>query len=320
VAENKEAPVLETLKTSFTKAKCPMGLGAIEIVSRSSRIAARIYVDNRNVYSIEISNFPLEVIRRVITSEHISQKHCDELLSLFSDNLNDAKISDYVLQNEMIPISALIVYLKDLFLGACDYIAMIPFAEVTWKSNVKSKSSPVPEIDLDRLWNVVDARKKDFQRIADIFGVGDFQIRNLKFKRVENSDIEITQLTANIYSLATGEWTILDFARQFGLSLYLSAREIQKLWIDHKIEVIYDNEFILKPPSLQVKEVVAVSPKPVKHAKPVVKKSSTVKDLSSNTETPKPNKELIDMQKQLIKLENEMNALKARIKKVQEEK
>lgn len=317
MAENKEVPVLETLKTSFTTAKCPMGLGAIEIVSRSSRIAARIYVDNRSVYSIEISNFPLEVIRRVITSEHITQKHCDELLNIFQDNLNDSKIADYVLQNEMIPISALIVYLKDLFLGACDYISMIPFAEITWKNNVKSKSTPVPEIDLDRLWNVVDARKKDFQRIADIFGVGDYQVRNLKFKRIENSDIEITQLTANIYSLASGEWTILDFARQFGLSLYLSAREIQKLWIDHKLEVIYDNEFVLKPPSLQVNAPSVV--KEVKHAKPVIRKDASVKDVNKDTEVPKPNKELIAMQKQLSKLENEINALKAKIKQVQEE-
>lgn len=330
---SKEVPVLETLKKSFNTATCPVGLGAIEIISHSSRIAARIYVDNRHVYGIEISNFPIEVIRRVITSEHISEKHCDELLGMFSENLSDARIADFVLQNSIIPMSVLIVYLKDLFLGACDYIGMIPMAEVNWKEGVRPKNTPVPEIDLDRLWGVLENRKKDFKRIADIFGVGEWQVRNLKFKLVENTDLEITQLTANIYSLASGEWSILDFARQFGLSLYLSSREIQKLWIAGKLNVIYDNEFILKAPSLEEsksEERVTVKTKveagedtnkiinkePIAHAKPIVSQPSP--SAISEAHIVKEVSDLDFVRKRLEDLEKETVELKALLKKMEE--
>jgi hypothetical protein len=252
-----EVPVLQTLTGKFSSARCPNGVGAIEIVSRSSRIAARIYVNNRKVYGVDISNFPLEVIRRIITSEHISDANRHNLLNVFKDNLSDARIVDYALENQMIPPSVLLVYLKDIFLGACDYIVSIPKAEITWRPSVTPKSTPVPEVDLDKLWNVVTKRQAEFQRMASIFTVDEGQVRNLKFKRVENADTQISQLIANIYSLATGEWTILDFARQFGISLFLATREIQYLWANGKLNVIYDNEFKLTPPKV-LAEVNAV--------------------------------------------------------------
>lgn len=252
-----EVPVLPTLMGKFSSARCPSGVGAIEIVSRSSRIAARIYINNRKVYGVDISNFPLEVIRRIITSEHISDANRHNLLNVFKDNLSDARIVDYVLENQMIPPSVLLVYLKDIFLGACDYIASIPKAEITWRPSVTPKSTPVPEVDLDKLWNVVTKRQTEFQRMASIFTVDESQVRNLKFKRIENADTQISQLIANIYSLATGEWTILDFARQFGISLFLATREIQHLWANNKLNVIYDNEFKLTPPKI-LAEVNAV--------------------------------------------------------------
>lgn len=252
-----ENPVLPTLTNKFSSARCPEGIGAIEIVSRSSRIAARIYVNGKKVYGVDISNFPLEIIRRIITSEHISDTNRQILLNVFSENLADPKIVDYVLENQMIPPSVLIVYLKDIFLGACDYIASIPSAEISWRSGVTPKSTPVPEVDLDKLWSVIAKRQAEFIRMADIFTVGENQVRNLKFKRIENVDTQISQLIANIYSLATGEWTILDFARQFGISLFLATREIQNLWVNNKLNVIYDNEFKLQPPknSLEINAV-----------------------------------------------------------------
>jgi hypothetical protein len=245
-----ERPVLPTLTNHFSTGRCPNGLGAIEIVSRSSRIAARIYVKDKKVYGIDISNFPLEVIRRVITSEHISDSNRDSLLKVFSENLSDPKIVDYILENQMVPPSVLIVYLKDIFLGACDYVASIPSAEISWRPSVTPKSTPVPEVDLDKLWSVVEKRQLEFTRMSEMFGLNESQVRNLKFKRIENVDTQISQLIANIYSLSTGEWTLLDFARQFGISLFLATREIQSLWINKKLNVIYDNEFKLNPPKV----------------------------------------------------------------------
>jgi hypothetical protein len=245
-----EHPVLPTLTNQFSTGRCPSGVGAIEIVSRSSRIAARIYVNDRKVYGIDISNFPLEVIRRIITSEHISETNRNILLNVFSENLADPKVVDYILENQMIPPSVLVVYLKDIFLGACDYVASIPHAEISWRPSVVPKSTPVPEVDLDKLWNVVSKRRAEFIRMAQLFGLDEGKVRNLKFKRVENVDTQISQLIANIYSLATGEWTLLDFARQFGISLFLATREIQNLWVNKKINVIYDNEFKLTPPKV----------------------------------------------------------------------
>lgn len=250
MALESERPVLPTLTNQFSTGRCPEGIGAIEIVSRSSRIAARIYVNGRKVYGVDISNFPLEVIRRIITSEHISDTNRRIMLNQFGENLADPNIVDYVLENQMIPPSVLIVYLKDIFLGACDYIASIPSAEISWRPSVTPKSTPVPEVDLDKLWNVVSKRQSEFTRIAELFGIDESQVRNLKFKRIENVDTQISQLIANIYSLATGEWTILDFARQFGISLFLASREIQNLWVNNKLTVLYDNEFKLRPPKV----------------------------------------------------------------------
>lgn len=249
MATTSERPVLETLRNVYSSAKCPTGVGAIEIISRSSRIAARFYVKDHNIVGLEVSNFPLEIIRRIITSEHITDQNRDFLLEHFAENLADNRIVDYVVENNMIPMSVLVVYIKDLFLGACDYVASIPMAEITWRPNVTYKNIPIPEVDLDRLWTVVTNRQNEYKRMASVFTVGEEQVRNLNFKRKDDSDIELTQLSANILSLATGEWTILDFARQFGLSLYLSTREIQKMWIEGKLNIIYDAEFKLKPPS-----------------------------------------------------------------------
>lgn len=244
-----ERPVLDTLMHSFSSQRCPNGKGAIEIVSRSSRIAARIYVENKIVYAIEVSNFPLEIIRRIITSEHITDADRDHLLEVFTDNLADPKIVDYVLENQMIPVSVVVTYLKDLFLGACDYIAAVPKAEIGWRENVEPKTARIPDVELDVLWKVIQRRKEDYERMASLFTVDASKVRDLNFKRIENVDTEITQLTANIYSLASGEWSILDFARQFGISLYLSTREIQQLWLNKNMKIVYDGEFTLKPPT-----------------------------------------------------------------------
>lgn len=245
-----ERPVFETLRTSYSSGRCPTGVGAIEIVSKTSRIAARIYVKNHHVTGLEISNFPLEIIRRIITSEHISDEHRAFLLEYFADNLSDRRIVEYAVENQMIPMSVLVVYIKDLFLGACDYITAVPTAYITWKPNMVYKSIPIPEVELDRLWTVVANRKREYKRIADVFTVGEEQVRDLYFKRKGHIDIEsVTQLSANIFSLSSGEWSILDFARQFGLSLYLSAREIQRMWLKGQLDMIYDGEFKLKPPS-----------------------------------------------------------------------
>lgn len=255
MASTAERPVFETLCTTYSSGKCPTGVGAIEIISRSSRIAARIYVKDRNVVGVEISNFPLEIIRRIITSEHISDANRDFLLDTFSENLADKRIVDYVVENQMIPMSVLVVYIKDLFLGACDYIASIPKAEINWRPNVYYKHVPIPEVNLDRLWTVVSNRKKEYERMASVFAVGEEQIRDLYFKRKGPVDMNVNQLEANIFSLSSGEWSILDFARQFGLSLYLSTREIQRLWSEEKLDIIYDGEFKLK----QNKNGLAVS-------------------------------------------------------------
>lgn len=245
-----ERPVFETLVNSFNISRCPKGVGAIEIVARSSRIAARIYVDNHKVYGIEVSNFPLEIIRRIITSEHITDNDRDHLLDVFSHNLSDPKIVDYVLENQMMPASVVITYLKDLFLGACDYIATIPKAEIGWKPNVTPKTTQVPEVELDVLWKIVKRRKEEYDNMAALFTVDSNKVRDLNFKRIDNTETEMTQLTANIYSLATGEWSILDFARQFGISSYLATREIQKLWLNKSMKIIYDGEFVLKAPEI----------------------------------------------------------------------
>lgn len=272
LAVTTERPVLETLSNLYSSGKCPTGVGAIEIVSRSSRIAARIYVKNHHVVGLEISNFPLEIIRRIITSEHISDVHRDFLLEHFADNLADGRIVDYVVENQMIPMSVLVVYIKDLFLGACDYIGSIPMAEISWRPNVEYKKVPIPEVELDRLWTVVNNRKNEYKRMADVFTVGEHQVRDLYFKRKGDIDMEdITQLSVNILSLASGEWSILDFARQFGLSLYLSTREIQKMWTEGYLDIIYDGEFKLKPP-------VDTAPKPISTI-PDVKKVEQQKNI-----------------------------------------
>ena len=251
MASTAERPVFETLCKTYSSGKCPTGVGAIEIVSRSSRIAARVYVKDRVVVGLEISNFPLEIIRRIITSEHISDSNRDFLLEHFGDNLSDKRIVDYVVENQMIPMSVLVVYIKDLFLGACDYIASIPKAEISWRPNVYYKNVPIPEVSLDRLWTVVSNRKKEYARMSSVFKVGEEQVRNLYFKRKGEVDMNVTQLEANIFSLSSGEWSILDFARQFGLSLYLSTREIQRMWNEDKLDIIYDGEFKLRNASFK---------------------------------------------------------------------
>lgn len=285
-----ERPVLDTLEKSFSSQRCPEGSGAIEIVSKSSRIAARIYVENRTVYAVEVSNFPLEIIRRIITSEHITDADRDHLLEVFSNNLADPAIVEYVLENQMIPVSVVVTYLKDLFLGACDYIAAIPKAEIGWRANVTPKTTRIPDVELDVLWNVVKKRKEDYERMAQLFTVDASKVRDLNFKRIENVETEITQLTANIYSLASGEWSILDFARQFGISLYLATREIQKLWLQHNMKIVYAGEFILKPPAQQVNNVEEIS---------YEEAAFNYQQSSKNTPTPdRTVKETLPLQKQ----------------------
>lgn len=244
-----EVPVLRTLTNVYTTQKCPDGLGAIEIISRSSKIAARLYVKNKKVYGIEISNFPMEIIRRIITSEHLSDYHRENLLAVFSQKLDDAKIVDYILENQMLPPGVLISYLKDLFLGACDYVVNIPMAEIRWRTNISSNTIPIPEVELDILWRVLNKRKVEFKRIADSFTLEERQVRNLKFKKSDTKLEEKNQMVANIASIASGEYSILDFAREFGLSLFLAAREISELWALGQLLVFYDNEFIIKPNS-----------------------------------------------------------------------
>lgn len=243
----KAKPLMESLKTDFSGSSCPNGLGAIEILAKEEKIAARIYVRNRMVYAIDISNFPIEVIRRIITSEYITQTNRELLLERYSKNLSSPTVLDFAVNHDMLPLVAGVSYVKDLFLGAFDYLATIEKAQLQWKPEVAPANIAAPEIELDRLWRIVETRKDELKEIADDFTVGVHQVRNLTFKKTKNNVPPSTQTEANLYALASGEWSLLDFARQYGLSLLLASYEARKLWLKGGIELIYDSEFKIKP-------------------------------------------------------------------------
>jgi hypothetical protein len=243
----KSKPLMATLKTDFNSSTCPNGLGAIEILAKEEKIAARIYVRNRMAYAIDISNFPIEVIRRIITSEYITATNREILLGKYEKQLNSPAVVDFSVNNNMIPLVAAVSYVKDLFLGAFDYLATIELAQFQWKPNVTPSNISAPEIELDRLWKIVESRQEELKDIADDFTVGVNQVRNLTFRKTKSNVPPSNQIEANIYALATGEWSLLDFARQYGMSLLLASYEARKLWFKGGIELIYDGEFKIKP-------------------------------------------------------------------------
>jgi len=253
---SKQKPVLDFLKNSYNSSTCPDGEGSINVLFKEAKIAAKIYVKDKKVYAIDINNFPMEIIRRVITSEYVDDALRVEMLDKFEDNLSAPEIVEYVKELQIMPDSVLETYMKDLFLGAFDYLSTLGDAELKWAPKSSPKSFCAPSVNVERLWGIVESRRDEFQKIADAFNVGAHQVRNLTFRKTGKNAEPLTQTEANIYSLASGEWSILDFARQFGMSLFLTSYEIQKLWAKDKIELIYDSEFKIKPTQNQTEIIV----------------------------------------------------------------
>lgn len=309
----KAKPLMETLKKDFNGTSCPNGLGAIEVLAKEEKIAARIYLRNRMVYAIDISNFPIEVIRRIITSEYITKTNRELLLEKYSKNLNSPTVLDFAVNHDMIPLVAGVSYVKDLFLGAFDYLSTIENAQLQWKPEVVPSNIAAPEIELDRLWRIIETRKDELKEIADDFTVGVHQVRNLTFKKTKNNVPPATQTEANLYALASGEWSLLDFARQYGLSLLLASYEARKLWLKGGIELIYDSEFKIKPSEeKQNKYQIENS---MRRFEPNIKKEETA---VSNVDMQKTGTEPL-----FIKIEEHVSAIEAhliKIKKLLKEK
>lgn len=299
MAATKNKPVLKHLKEHYTSATYPTDVGSIDILSKADRIAARIFVKNGEAYAIEVSNFPLEIIRRIITSEHVSDRMRDEILSKYGKDLTNPEIVSYCLKNSIIPEESLNEYRKDLFLGACDYVALLNEATFKWNPNVTSTKLTAPPIRLDKLWRIVEARQEEMERIADVFNVGVEKIRDLDFKKTQHSPPPSTQDEANIYSLASGEWSILDFARQFGMSLFLATHEMENLWLKQGIELIYDSEFKIKPTFQQVEEAHT------KNAETQIFESSSLEEQTKNyhSETVAVSNKTVDSEIEKIKEE-----------------
>lgn len=320
MADIKPKPLLETLKTEYGNKTCPNGLGAIEILAKAEKIAARIYVRNRMVYAIDISNFPVEIIRRIVTSEYITESNRELLLQKYDKNLNHPSVLDYAVEHEMIPLAAGVAYVKDLFLGAFDYLRTIPTAQFKWKPDVTPVNISAPEIELDRLWKIVETRHEELKKIAEDFTVGEHQVRDLTFKKTNTTMRPSTQTEANIYSLATGEWSLLDFSRSYGMSLLLTAYEMKKLWLKGGITLIYDSEFKLYPTEAQqntyrlensIRETVPV--KAVQDSIPAqVEKTPTVVEKTQPVESATSDDKTIDT----VKLLEHLNAVEAHVAQV----
>lgn len=254
MSTNNPKPVLKHLKEHFNSENYFSDVGSIDLLSKTERIAARIFVNKSEVYAIEVSNFPLEIIRRIITSEYVSERMREEILSKYGQDLTNPEVVSYCSENKIVPDEVLEEYRKDLFLGACDYVALLSEATFKWNPNVYPSKLTTPPVNLEVLWNIVENRQKEMLRMANVFNVGVDKIRDLDFKKIPSAPPAATQDEANIYSLASGEWSILDFARQFGMSLFLAATEMEQLWLKQGIELIYDSEFKIRPTLEQVEE------------------------------------------------------------------
>lgn len=250
----KKKPFLTYLKDSYNSETCPDGEGVINVLFKDERIAAKIYVSHKKVNAIDINNFPMEVVRRVVTSEFVEVETREKVLQKFKNNLSAANIVDYIIVEKILPTNILEMFMKDLFLGAFDYLATLGEAELKWGNYSSPKSFTAPEIHVDGLWNIIENRRNEFGKMAEQFNVGSHQVRNLTFKKTENASEAENQLEANFYSLANGEWSLLDFAKQFGMSLFLTAYEVKDLWLEGKLVLIYDSEFKLKPTETQMRE------------------------------------------------------------------
>jgi hypothetical protein len=316
VAATKTKPVLKHLKEHYTSATYPTDVGSIDILSKADRIAARIFVKNGEAYAIEVSNFPLEIIRRIITSEHVSERMRDEILSKYGKDLTNPSVVEYCLQNNIAPEESLNEYCKDLFLGACDYVALLNEATFKWNPNVHPTKLTAPPIRLDKLWRIVEARQSEMERIADVFNIGVEKIRELDFKKTQHSPPPSTQDEANIYSLASGEWSILDFARQFGMSLFMATHEMEKLWLKQGIEFIYDSEFKIKPTTQQVEQSHSQNEKQTKPLvseelikEPTTQPTVAVPQKNIKNEIEKLKEEISYMQIKLEEIKNRLEGL-----------
>lgn len=220
--------------------------GVAKFTQADKRTQGKLFFRRGKAYAIELTNYPVGVLRRILSSEYISEEHKEQILNHFKDMQDSPLITDYVLTYQMIPERPLTTFVKDYFLGAFDELISWEAVNAEWRDGEETDNFTVPFVEPSKLIELADNRKKFLEKIAQEFTVSAEKVSNLKFRVVKTPTTEVDQMGLNLLPLGKGEFTVLEASQQLGLSLFLAIKSLFGLWEEEVLEMIYDNEFPIR--------------------------------------------------------------------------
>lgn len=220
--------------------------GVAKFTQSDKRTQGKLFFRRGKAYAIELTNYPVGVLRRILSSEYISEEHKEQIVNHFKDMQDSPLITDYVLTYQMIPERPLTTFVKDYFLGAFDELISWEAVNAEWRDGEETDNFTVPFVEPSKLIELADNRKKFLEKIAQEFTVSAETVSNLKFRVVKTPTTEVDQTGLNLLPLGNGESTVIEASRQLGLSLFLAIKSLFSLWEEEVLEMIYDNEFPIR--------------------------------------------------------------------------
>jgi hypothetical protein len=240
--------VQQSLTNMLADSEVGSGTGVAKFIRSDKKTIGKLYLKQGKAYAIEVTNYPIGLLRRVLSSEFIAAEHREQILNRFQKEQSSPEIIDYLLTYQLMPERELTNFVKDQFLGAVDELFSWENVNAEWRNGEETEAFTVPFVEPSKLQELANNRRIFLENVAEAFGLDVEKLNNLKFKQIAEPTAanDLPQAAPNLLSIGKGEFEVREAATQFGLSMFLAKQALYKLWSEEIIEMIYNNEFPIR--------------------------------------------------------------------------
>ncbi len=234
--------------------------GAARFTRSDKKTVGYVYLRNGRVYAAHINTYVPNIMTRLVQAGYLDQNAVNTVSRKFGDNLSDPNISDFILDNHLVPEKIMDSISQDFFLEIFQYLISWDNVNADWRDKETTDYLKIDNFELNKIITIVDARQEFIKGVAEQFGVDliNLGVITFKTKGAPVLDDETPMMFHQIYSIANGEWDIQSAANNFGLTHFRVVQAIYELWKADYLALSYEtypiNDYVDPEPKQQAEE------------------------------------------------------------------
>lgn len=260
VRHNFNASVRNSLLQMSQDPEVVASTGAAKFTRSDKKTIGYVYLRNGLVYSASVNTYVPNIMTRLVQSGHLDATAIKLIERKFGDNLTHPDISEFILDNHLVPEKIMDGINQDFFLEIFDFLISWENVNADWRQNETTDYLKINNFELQRIINLVDSRQTFILGAAEQFGVDLINLGVVTFRSLGDPgfDDETPMIFHQLFSIANGEWDIKSAATNFGLTHFRVIQAIYELWKAGYLELSYEtypiNAYKLSEEEQAVKE------------------------------------------------------------------